>query len=172
MIGTCRLYRKSKILRKSHIIPNFVFKWLKDTSATGVFRPGINSKKRAQDGVKQYLLCDDCEQLFGRWEKKFKDSIFLPLSLGKSNRFQYRAWLLKFAASISWRVLDFGYKQDLSHISPMHLNKAKEALEAWRKFLLDERPHPDKYQQHILPMDSIEDHNDLNMPTNINSYIL
>ncbi len=172
MIGTCRLCRKSKILRKSHIIPNFVFKWLKDTSATGFFRPGINPNKRSQDGVKQYLLCEDCEQLFGRWEKKFKDSIFLPLSLGKSNSFLYRSWLLKFAVSISWRVLDFNYEQGLSRFSTMHLNKAKEALEVWREFLLDKRPHPDKYQQHILPMDLIENHNDPNMPANINSYIL
>lgn len=172
MIGTCRLCRKSKILRKSHIIPSFVFKWLKDTSATGFFRPGINPNKRTQDGAKQYLLCDDCEQLFGGWEKKFKDSIFLPLSLGESNRFLYRSWLLKFAVSISWRVLSFGHIQGLSHLSTMYLNREKEALEVWREFLLDERPHPDKYQQHILPMDLIENHNDPNMPTNINSYIL
>ncbi|MBI2470715.1 MAG: hypothetical protein HYV59_05660 [Planctomycetes bacterium] len=172
MIGTCQLCRKSKILRESHIIPNFVFKWLKDTSATGYLRPGSNPNKRSQDGVKQYLLCDDCEQLFGNWENKFKNSIFLPLSHGKANKFSYSSWLLKFAVSISWRVLASCFKQDLSRFSTIHLDKANKALEVWREFLLDKRPHPDKYQQHILPMDLIENHNDPNMPTNINSYIL
>jgi hypothetical protein len=47
--GTCALCGENKKLRMSHIIPNFVFKWMKETSATGFLRSAENPKKRLQD---------------------------------------------------------------------------------------------------------------------------
>jgi len=39
--GICSLCKQNKEIRRSHIIPRFVSKWLKTTSATGFLR-GVN----------------------------------------------------------------------------------------------------------------------------------
>lgn len=49
MHGTCALCRDNTELKESHIIPKFVGKWLKRTSATGYLRNIDNINKRQQD---------------------------------------------------------------------------------------------------------------------------
>ena len=63
----CRLCRLSDDLRESHIIPSFVFKWLKKTSATGYLRFAEGDAASKQDGVKIPLLCGTCEQRLSSW---------------------------------------------------------------------------------------------------------
>lgn len=135
-------------------------------------RYGETINKRIQDGAKPYLLCLDCEQRFGTWENIFSQKIFMPLHQGEAIK-QYGSWMLKFSASISWRVLVY-FKQlrDLNHISENLLEPLDKALEIWREFLLDKRPHPDGCEQHILPFwGLVVDNNDPEMPSNFNRYI-
>jgi len=64
-------------------------------------------------------------------------------------------------------------KAHLNHFASHLRTLADEALETWRGFLLDKRPHPGKFQQHILPWPGlIGSQSDPNMPVNINQYIL
>ena len=172
MNGCCGLCGKEKELQESHIIPSFVFKWLKESSVTGHFRHGETINKRVQDGTKHYLLCRDCEQLFGGWEDTFAKEVFMPLHQNKPIK-QYGRWLLKFSTSVSWRVLTF-FKTylDLNHFPDELLKSADKALKIWQDFLLDKLPHPEDCEQHLLPFRGfIGEHNDPKMPNNFNRYI-
>ena len=102
---TCALCAKSSNLQASHIIPGFVFDWLRETSATGHFRLSENPNLRVQDGLKPRMLCWDCEQLFASWEKTFAERCFVPINGASEPSITYGPWMLKFATSVSWRVL-------------------------------------------------------------------
>ena len=78
MNGLCKLCEKDADLQLSHIIPKFVFAWLKETVPGGI-RSNRVPNRRIQDGEKDYLLCRDCEQIFSVWEKQFCEHIFIPL---------------------------------------------------------------------------------------------
>ena len=56
MHGICALCKDETNLKESHLIPKFVGKWLKRTSATGYLRDIKNINKRQQDIFKEYLL--------------------------------------------------------------------------------------------------------------------
>lgn len=97
----CKLCGKIKTLRESHIVPKFVFDWLKVSSGTGFLRWSEMPNKRVQDGKKEHILCSNCEALFNQWETPFATRIFHPLNRQESLRFEYESWLLKFAVSVS-----------------------------------------------------------------------
>lgn len=65
MNGVCLLCKRERELQLSHIIPNFVYNWLKDTSPSFI-RSSQNPNQRIQDGPKYYLLCAECEGLFSK----------------------------------------------------------------------------------------------------------
>ena len=54
----CRLCLRARPLRDSHIIPAFVYRWQKGTSATGYTRSLERPNVRVQDGPVVPLLCD------------------------------------------------------------------------------------------------------------------
>lgn len=172
MKDICKLCHKKTDLKLSHIIPKFIIRWLKETSATGYIRFGQNPNKRIQDGFKEYWLCGDCEELLNKWETDFATNMFHPLVSGTNNYFEYGTWFLKFAVSLSWRSLLYCKNKGLSHFSEPQIREADLALEIWRKFLLDEIQHLDKYQQHVIPVDIISDSSMPNLPININRYLL
>lgn len=171
----CRLCGLTKPLSESHIVPSFVYDWLKKSSVTGHFRSGEKPNKRVQDGYKPPLLCGDCEQRLGIWEKTFSERVFVPLHQKEPLK-PYGPWLLLFAISVSWRVLTFFKEEgELSHF-PQHLQiSVDKVLNIWREVLLEKRPHPGPFEQHMLPfvgpITDLND-NDPNVPKNINRYIL
>ena len=75
---TCQLCDRDASLCESHVIPKFVFKWIKDTSATKRLRSMDDPDRLKQDGRKPRLLCADCERIFNRWETLFAKHIFWP----------------------------------------------------------------------------------------------
>lgn len=173
MKGICHLCNTNRELRESHIIPSFIFKWLKETSGTGFIRFGQIPNLRTQEGYKLHWFCDDCESLFNTWETEFANSIFYPMTKGGSLSYSYGPWLLRFAVSVSWRVLTYFVEElDLSHYPIILREKANNALSHWRDVLLEKTPHPSVFEQHMLPFDKVESFNYPDMPTNINRYIL
>jgi hypothetical protein len=96
MNGICALCRKTSILIQSHIIPKFVYKWLKDNSATGYLRFGKNPNKRSQDGFKENMLCRNCEDIFNKWETEFATNIFHPFAANTSGSYEYKIWFATF----------------------------------------------------------------------------
>jgi len=169
--GTCSLCNNDAELVLSHIIPKFVFKSLK---ASGRLRSNQSPNKRIQDGKKLPLLCSNCEELFSGWEKRAYEDVFLPLSDNSRLRTQirYGSWALKFAVSVSWRVLLYSSQFGLPHLSEKQRERAREALETWRRFLLGELPHPGRFEQHLLPLDLIETCNGFTPSPFINRYIM
>jgi hypothetical protein len=170
----CRLCGETKELRESHILPGFVFRWMKATSATGYLRFGQQPNLRVQDGLKVHLLCGDCEQRFNQWETQFANRVFRPMTQGDAARASYGPWLLLFCASVSWRVLV--YHMDTTQLRSVRaalLPSAERAELTWREFLLGNRPRPQGHEQHILPLPRgvIESYTYSDMPTNINRYL-
>jgi hypothetical protein len=150
-----------------------VYKWLKETSGTGFLRFGLEPNKRKQDGYKLYWLCAECEDRLNHWETKFANRIFHPLNNGAINKIAYGPWLLKFCVSVSWRVMNLMLEEfDISHYPKNLKNCALSAQKIWKEFLLDKREHPNRNEQHFLPLDAIESFTVPNMPPNINRYIL
>src|SRR4029077_8517844 len=70
MESVCRLCGEPRELCRSHILPEFLYRPLYDDKhryfvvAKGAERDGI-----AQRGLTERLLCQECEQRFGRYEK-------------------------------------------------------------------------------------------------------
>jgi hypothetical protein len=159
-------------LRASHIIPRFVFEWLRTTSATGHIRLGEEPNVRAQDGWKPKLLCPTCEGTFSKWEKTFAEQIFVPLHTGTQARLPYGPWLLKFSVSISWRILTaFKLIGGLNGFPPQSVSAAENALKTWREFLLGQRAHPAQHEQHMMPVSMLESTDDPALPPNFNRYM-
>lgn len=168
----CRLCCKTKRLCESHIIPKLVTGWLKKSSGTGFLRSSETPNRRAQDGEKEKMLCSGCEALLNQWETPFATEIFHPLNRGEAMRFKYESWLLKFAVSVSWRVLTSFKPYSLPEISEPGKALVAKALQTWKEFLFDQRPHPGSFEQHMIITDLIKSAENIdNLPPNWNRFM-
>lgn len=170
--STCPLCKENRQLVKSHIIPSFVIRLLKTKS---MLRSGKSPNKRIQDGAQSRLLCSSCEGRLSKWETRAYQEIFLPLSDSSSviNRIRYGPWALRFAVSVSWRVLIYHFNQyGLTSLTNGQKTKANEALEIWRRFLLGELPNPGQFEQHLLPFNLIKEHPGFSISPFMNRYIM
>ncbi|MGA2070942.1 MAG: hypothetical protein ABSG97_06295 [Sedimentisphaerales bacterium] len=76
--STCRLCHTSSLLKESHIVTKSIFNLLRDKTINNRFYEiGGGTENIVQDGPKEYLLCDKCEQKIGRYEKYFKEAVHL-----------------------------------------------------------------------------------------------
>lgn len=70
--AACALCTERKTLRKSHIIPNSVFRRIKQAQSSGQLIQMDDSKdglvRRSQETWPEYLLCEDCERIIGGYE--------------------------------------------------------------------------------------------------------
>lgn len=83
MTGTCRLCVKEKELRHSHILPEFMYQNLYDTAPKRFYTLKVdlenaeNSKKKIeQKGIREYLLCGDCEVQLSKYENYAAETIY------------------------------------------------------------------------------------------------
>ncbi len=75
-INTCRLCHAPSELRESHIIPSSIIKLIRDETLDNRFYQLFNKLNQTiQDGPKEYLLCNSCEQKIGSYEKYFKEGV-------------------------------------------------------------------------------------------------
>ena len=173
--GICKLCGSESVLHHSHVLPKFVFRWFKKTSATGFLRSGTNPNRRDQDGLKHHWLCTSCEALLNDSETSFANEVFHPLMDGVVARVAYGPWMLKFAVSLAWRVaLDHLERDDFSRmpISELHQTNLLKAMNRWKEFLLGRSPSPGEFEQHLLWLGVIDGPTTLDLPTNINRFIL
>jgi hypothetical protein len=133
MQDKCKLCENERTVKESHIIPKFVFRWLKKTGGAFI-RKADNPNKRQEDGVKQYLLCNECEQLFSKLEDKFARDIFYPYSDKKIASFRYDNDLMKFSISVLYRILLFNINEDNS-FNESHSDVLTQAFNEWKGFL-------------------------------------
>lgn len=140
----------------SHIIPRFVAKWLKETSATGFLRRAIDPDLRVQDTAKLPLLCSECENQLSKFESYFAENIFVPFQRDRNSRFLYDESLIKFVVSLSWRLLATeidAFEKD----APELAKYAREACAIWRDYLTGKRQDSGAYSHHILFIDGLSD---------------
>lgn len=77
-VDTCRLCASSDPLKNSHIITGSLFAFVRDKTMNNRFyKIGTKSEEIVQDGPKEYLLCNECEQKIGRYEKYYKEAVHL-----------------------------------------------------------------------------------------------
>jgi hypothetical protein len=173
MEGICRLCQEVADLQESHVIPAFVFKWIKETSPTPYLRLSDRPNRRVQDGIKRYWLCRDCEQQFGDYETQFAAVLFRPAIENASQRIRYGEWLLKFCVSISWRaLLAEQEKTSFDNLTGPLRHGAETAILHWHQFLGGRAAHPGKFEQHLLVCDQLSSYKGGPLPANINRYAL
>lgn len=159
-------------MQLSHVLPAFAFRWLRESSGNGFLRNSKTPNRRIQDGEKRYWLCSGCEQLFSGWEKTFADRLFYPYLKSSGNPIGYAHWLSRFCVSVSWRVLRYHIEHGaLEGWEPEAVERAYRAEAVWRAYLLGERKRPAEFEQHLLPLDRIENATAQLVP-NINRYLM
>lgn len=170
-LSNCALCNKDAELKLSHIIPKFVFRYLKKDSFTGRLRNALDPNIALQDGDKEYLLCGECEGLLSKGETKFSNKFFQVFKKEGFSRLDYNnSWLNYFVTSVNWRTLYLdidGYEKEediKNKISTNQLSFLKKAEQIMRQYLQGERRDLDFIENHIFFFDTIksienEDHN-------------
>jgi hypothetical protein len=147
---TCALCLQDKLLRNSHIYPEWIYKPLYDEKRRleilSIVPDGRNELK--QKGMRQQLLCDDCEQKISVWEG-YARAIFVapdrPIEYEREGAMlQVRgldyAKLKLFELSILWRAgvstLPFFEKVQLGAVHEEQLR---------RQLLASDPGGPDRY---------------------------
>lgn len=168
----CAFCGENHTLRESHILPAFLFRWLRAYSLTGHIRDSDTPNRRVQDGLKKPWLCDGCEGQFSAYETAFAGKLFHPWLSGKQD-IRYEEWLLRFCVSVSWRVLMHCKGSNPTNVYTQKQEELiSEAEVAWRAFLIGARPHPGTFEQHLVIWDMMESTNVPDMPPNINRFLL
>ena len=166
-IEVCALCRFPRRLVKSHIIPSFVFKWLKDTSVTGHIRDVRHGSQRVQDGPTLPLLCAECELLLSKSENSFKRGIFRPFTkdyldlagrIVKDGYLEYDKWLDRFIISIIWRsfVSHFFVSFPGGLAKPV-VDRITFLVERWRRYLLGQADGFGKVTNYVLFLRNIHE---------------
>jgi hypothetical protein len=169
MHETCRLCRTSAELRNSHIIPAFVGRWIKSTSAAGVLRNSEVPNRPVQDTLKRPLLCGSCEGRFGVWERAFTAKVFRPWHDQKPASGGYGPWLARFLLSLAWRVavVQSG-SADGFPIDP----DFDGTLEHWRRTLLSDDVDAAGQELHLVFFNPVLEVSGGDLPDRFNHYLL
>ncbi len=138
----CKLCHFDKKLCLSHIVPSSIIDFVRDETMNNRFyKVGGKANEIVQDGPKEYLLCDECEQKIGCYEKYYKEAIHLSrhgVEIIQNSRvvilkkLDYKKVKL-FLLSILWRMSI----STLPHFSNVSLGCDEEVL---RKILIEENP--------------------------------
>lgn len=170
-LGVCAFCDQTAVLRESHILPAFVYRWLRGRSGTGHMRNTGNPNMRVQDGIKLKWLCDECEGKFSRYETAFVNKVFNPWNEGNLH-VKYEEWLLKFCVSISWRIIEFCYGRNKEHsYTAEQMLLVEKAKRDWKSFLRSDLPNPGLFEQHLLILDNVESTTIDGLPNNFNRFI-
>ena len=162
-------------LEAGHIIPAFVYRWLKKTSATGHLRGGENPNVRIQDGWKRRWFCRSCEDQIGRFERAFSEELFPLVVEQRPGPYRHGPWLSRFLASLAWRTLMLHSEEGeaFDFFTPEQKAMVQLAMEQWRAFVHGEASTPGVHELHFIPMGILGDCTlDGPLPPNINRYTM
>lgn len=136
MIGDCALCQKTNKLCESHIIPELFYRPLYDPKHR--FRAIHSSSptiKYHQKGIKEYLLCHDCEQNLSRYEN-YVGGIFANLypKIKKMNVGEILNFSIDFKKSrlfylsVLWRMSVATHKNFQNFAMPKHNEKLRSLI--------------------------------------------
>ena len=155
-IGKCKLCKRDRVLRKSHVIPRFARMGAKATSAVKNPRyytgEGGKFLKLEQDLPKKAWLCQECEQLLSPSEKRFAETVYQGIWTGRlgSGRI-HEEHVHRFLVSMAWRTwhwYDEHKENPFSKVS--NEDRLREAEDVWRTYLLGKRSNVGEFKQHML----------------------
>jgi len=107
----CKLCKRARKLCRSHIVPEFFYKEIYDDKGRFFLRKAGKTGRQEQKGIREFLLCDECEGHLSKFEKYGREVIFGGEEI--SGRRVPRAVLLSeldytklkvFLNSILWRM--------------------------------------------------------------------
>lgn len=142
MKGKCKLCLKYSVLKKSHIIPEYFYKPMYDSKHRfSQISPEPNKRNQyVQKGLREYLLCNECEQHINIYEKYANEVMFYkqPKKVDQNYKIAYIEGidyrLMKlFQLSILWRAS----VSKLETFSTVNLGPHQERL---RKMILKNQP--------------------------------
>ena len=173
MRDRCRLCGSDAEIQRSHILPAFVFRWIRESSATGHIRLGEEPNRRVQDGWKKRWLCSSCENLIGAAERQFAQQVFKPVVEDRMDSVEYGPWLFKFCVSVSWRVLRLFQDSDqFDDYSRDDCELLDHAAITWRDYLLGHNADvPQAFRQHLYIVRGVSSAKHEVAP-NLNRYVL
>jgi hypothetical protein len=162
----CQLCATPSTLQRSHVVPKFAARWLKETGATPYLRHTVNVNKRVQDFPTLRFLCAKCEAQLSADETRFANEIFYPYHQRRTAPFDYDEWLLRFVISLAWR-LGATWTRGLSpgkavvapqvgRLSDPAKRALTDALLKWQMFLIGLDPDPGPYEHHMFFFDYVE----------------
>lgn len=103
-----------------------------------------------QDGLKEYWLCLQCEDRFGKREKEFASSIF-HVEAPRPESITYGSWLNYFATSLAWRTLEYAHgKNPDARYSKEQDELTAQAREEWKQVLLGSARTSRKFPLHLV----------------------
>jgi len=156
MIGKCALYDIQTELKLGHIIPKFVFDFLKKTGGK-YLRTYERPNQRIQDGPKKYLLSERGAE-FSKRERWFVNNIFLPYMKEGKKFLTYDESFAYFTVSILWRVL-IDQLDDPEIFNDERFTFLPEVREEWKAFL-SKGVFPRNYNDlNIILTDRVSSHN-------------
>jgi hypothetical protein len=152
----CALCQQERPLVVSHIIPKFVIRAFKGETITGYLRNAINPNIRYQDGLKERLLCAECDNIrFSDAESSFAERVFGPHRASTLNEFICTESDRFFAASLTWRNIISNLRAGEEALrsdgqTDQDIAAIRSAEIALRSYLLGKAPYPNQYPQHLL----------------------
>ncbi len=178
--GECKLCGHFGELEAGHIIPAFVFRYIRETGLIegGGLRFAEEPNKVVQDGDKRYWFCKACEVKFSKDEKRFNEKIFKPTNEGHQAQLDYGPELLRFCVSLSLRTLlryqeidhDETERRPISELDEKDQELITRAEMEWKDYLNGNGRSSEKFIHHICIMGRI-DSSTPNMNVGINKYI-
>lgn len=164
-MNICKFCKEKEAIENSHIIPSFIYKWLKDTSSTGFIRTTNEPNKREQDGLKSPLLCSTCECEFAEFENSFKKEIFSKLANYRKTcpqQLEISESTRKMIYIIVWRLLaDTYYFPKNNDYTEEEFNKFPEFLNEIKNYIKGNKTK--RFRTHLIPCTK-ELLNKLNLP--------
>lgn len=151
----CRLCRRENVpLKDSHIVSKMFYNVIKKKSPTGIMRQVTDPNKGVQDGIKVPFLCDECEELFSKYETYFSNNVYTK-TVDDDGIIEFNSRddnISYFLLSISWRVMKFVREKDETTFTYLENEKVDEVIEKWRDILKNENMSEiRKIQQFIIP---------------------
>ena len=151
----CLLCLKMADLQCSHIVPAFVFRWMKRSSISRTLRSAQAPNRRIQDGPKRPWLCRECESCLSGWETDFANKLFHPILADGRATHRYSSWMALFCASLCWRTLKLARLEvECNFLQADRLSLTDKALHRWREFIFG-AADPGKFELHFIPLDGI-----------------
>ena len=156
----CRLCHSENVpLKESHIVSKMFYNVIKKKSPTGIMRQVTDPNKGIKDGIKLPFLCDECEELFSKYETYFSNNIYIK-TVQNDGIIEFNSRddnISYFLLSISWRVMKWVRENDKTTFTNLENEQVDEVIETWRKLLKNENMYEiRKIQQFIIPTQKLK----------------